>query len=144
MKRFTLVVALVLLFAACGDDATSSTTTTAEISDPFGPPFGLSATAQDFEFIPTSWTVPSGALLVVDFDNQGTVEHTFVVIKDRIVIESLADLDDSLIFRELEAGPGETASDTFQAPDVPGSYQVICTVPGHLEAGMTAELIVEN
>lgn len=140
MKRLTLLVALVLVFAGCGDDATSATTTTVEVSDPVG----VMAKAQDFEFIPTSWTVPSGALLVVDFENQGTVEHTFVVIKDRIVIESLADLDDSLIFRELEAGPGETTSDTFQAPEVPGSYQVICTVPGHLELGMTAELIVEK
>ena len=48
-----------------------------------------------------------------------------------------------LVFRELRAGPGERTSDTFLAPSQPGTYQVICKVPGHLEAGMEGELIVE-
>lgn len=136
-----MVIALAVLIGACGD---TTTTTTVEINDPFGPPLGVAAAARDFEFIPDSWTVPTSALLVLDFANEGTVEHTFAVIKDEVVVDSSADFDDSLVFRELRAAPGETASDTFLAPAKPGSYQVICSIPGHLEAGMTAELIVER
>jgi uncharacterized cupredoxin-like copper-binding protein len=140
-RRISILVVLVLLTGACGGATT--TTTTIEISDPSGPPYGLTAAARDFEFIPDSWTVPSGALLVVDFDNEGALDHLFVVIKDRLVVDSSAGFDDSLVFRELRAAPGESVSDTFMAPTVPGSYQVVCTIPGHIEAGMIAELIVE-
>lgn len=135
-------VALAALAAACGDDA--ATTTTVEVLDPFGPPFGAEAAARDFEFSPSSWKVPAGALLVLDFENEGTVEHFLVVIKDHVVVDTTADLDSSLILAELRAGPGERDSATFPAPGEPGSYQVICRVPGHIEAGMTAELIVER
>jgi plastocyanin len=145
-RRLSVIIAVGALMGACGDTTTTTaaTTTTLEISDPFGPPFGVEGAAREFEFIPDSWTVPSNALLVLDFENQGTVEHFFVVIKDRVVLDSSADFDDSLVFRELRAGPGETASDTFLAPAELGAYQVICRVPGHLEAGMTARLIVER
>jgi len=138
--RVSGLVALVVVVGACSG---TTTTTTGEISDPFGPPFGVEAAARDFEFIPSSWTVPSNALLVVDFENEGTVEHFFAIIEGPHV-DSAADLDRSLIFRELGVGPGATTSDTFLAPTEPGSYQVICTVAGHLEAGMTAKLIVEG
>lgn len=37
-------------------------------------------------------------------------------------------------------GPGETETITFTAPQKPGSYQYICTFPGHLAAGMTGTL----
>ena len=133
------LISLVLVAVACGGTTTS---TTAEIVDPFGPPFGMEAAARDFEFVPAGWTVPANALLVLDFENRGAVEHFFAIIEGP-AIDSVADLDASLIFRELRAGPGETTSDTFLAPTELGRYQVICTVPGHLEAGMTAELIVE-
>lgn len=66
-----------------------------------------------------------------------------MVIADRAVVESATGLDDAQVYRTLRAGAGEKASDTFLAPAVAGSYQVICTVPGHLEAGMTAVLTVE-
>ena len=130
-----------VLVGACGD---SSTNTTGEIADRSGPPFGVAAAAREFEFIPDSWTVPSSALLVLDFDNQGTVEHFLVVIADRAVVPSAAGLDDAQVYRSLRAPAGERASDTFLAPAVAGSYQVICIVPGHLEAGMTAVLTVED
>jgi len=140
-RRIAVLIVLAVLVGACGDSA--STTTTVEIIDPFGPPFGLTVAARDFEFIPDSWTVPSAALLVVDFDIEGTVDHLFVVIKDGLVVDDSAGFDDSLVFRELRAAPGESVSDTFMAPTVPGLYQVVCTIPGHIEAGMIAELIVE-
>jgi uncharacterized cupredoxin-like copper-binding protein len=37
---------------------------------------------------------------------------------------------------------GETSVIKF-TPTEPGTYQIICSVPGHKEAGMTGELIVK-
>ncbi|MFM8876138.1 MAG: plastocyanin/azurin family copper-binding protein, partial [Anaerolineae bacterium] len=36
----------------------------------------------------------------------------------------------------------ETSTLTF-TPSEPGTYKIICSVPGHLDAGMTGELIVK-
>ena len=38
---------------------------------------------------------------------------------------------------------GKTKSDTFTAPTEPGEYAVVCGIPGHIEKGMTATLIVK-
>lgn len=37
-------------------------------------------------------------------------------------------------------GPGESETITFTAPQKPGSYDYICTFPGHLAAGMAGVL----
>ncbi len=139
-RHFSALITIAVLTASCSG---TTTTTTTESSDSLGGPVGVAVTGLDFEFAPESWTVPAGALLVVDFDNQGTVEHVFAIMKEGVVATSSVNLDQSLVYRELRAAPGATTSDTFPAPSEPGSYQVICTVSGHLEIGMTAELIVE-
>lgn len=38
--------------------------------------------------------------------------------------------------------PGEERTVTFTAPNRPGEYQFICTVPGHLQLGMKGTLVV--
>ena len=40
------------------------------------------------------------------------------------------------------AGAGETVDVEFTAPAA-GKYQFICTFPGHFQAGMVGQLIVE-
>lgn len=37
-------------------------------------------------------------------------------------------------------GPGESETISFTAPQKPGSYQYLCTFPGHLAAGMVGVL----
>lgn len=41
------------------------------------------------------------------------------------------------------AGGGETVEITFNAPTKPGTYQYICTFPGHFLVGMKGDLIVK-
>jgi len=38
---------------------------------------------------------------------------------------------------------GASATVVFAAPTKPGEYEVVCGVAGHMEAGMTAKLIVQ-
>jgi len=60
------------------------------------------------------------------------------------VIPPFGDKDEDKILWELDAvQAGTTLSGTFTAPTEPGEYDVICGVPGHIELGMVATLIVK-
>ena len=41
------------------------------------------------------------------------------------------------------AGPGETVEVTFKVPSAPGTYEFICTFPGHYTLGMKGTLTVK-
>jgi azurin len=40
-------------------------------------------------------------------------------------------------------GPGESDTVTLTVPSTPGRFPFLCTFPGHMQAGMKGELIVE-
>ncbi|RYG55380.1 azurin, partial [bacterium] len=48
--------------------------------------------------------------------------------------------EDEVIVRTKILGPGESETLTFTAPSEPGSYEYICTFPGHFGAGMKGHL----
>jgi plastocyanin len=71
-------------------------------------------------------TVKAGAATIT-LKNGGLVEHDFTV--DALSIQ-------------VHADPGKTTSETYQGLQ-PGTYEVYCSVPGHQQAGMVGQLIVE-
>jgi uncharacterized cupredoxin-like copper-binding protein len=77
--------------------------------------------------------------------NNGSVEHEFAILKKgEHVTPPFGDKDEDKIFWELDGvEAGKTKSDTFTTPTEPGEYDVICGIPGHIEMGMTATLIVK-
>ncbi len=85
--------------------------------------------AKEFLFAPNKLSTTSGATTFV-VTNQGSIEHNFVVEDD--AKKKVAEI--AII------APGETAqvSATLQT----GTYAILCTLPGHKEAGMTASLHV--
>jgi len=131
-KRLTgtiLVLALSLILAACGG---SKKTT-------------LNATATDTGYDSPTYTVPAGAEVTLNLTNKGAIEHEFAVLKKgEHVTPPFGEKDEGKIFWELDGvAAGTTASGTFTAPTEPGEYDVICGIPGHIELGMTATLIVK-
>ena len=52
------------------------------------------------------------------------------------------DNDQAQVFTETKIAPGESGTHSFTAPSEAGTYQVVCSIPGHLEAGMVAQLTV--
>lgn len=143
MRRVPLLLtALVaaLLLASCGDDAPSTTTE-------------LSVTGTDeLAFEPDAFAVPVGTEVTVEFTAEDAVEHDLVVEgaamagmtgeeghgEDEEEDDHATDESDLHV---AHADAGETATATFTI-DEAGTYEVFCTVPGHREAGMVAELTV--
>jgi plastocyanin len=125
------VSAALLVLSGCGDDDGSAASTSIE------------ATASEFQFEPDSWTVPAGEEFTIDFENDGAVEHEWAVIKLGEDLEAEADFAEEKVLFEVEAIPaGESTSQQFTVEE-PGTYQVICAIETHFDAGMEGSLTVE-
>ena len=116
----------------------------------------LSLKATDFRFEPASMEVMAGQQVTVRMDNQGTLEHDFVI--QEIPVEKTAaesepevgataghTMDGMEIEPAVHMGAmaGLSSSVTF-VPTKPGTYEYFCAVPGHKEAGMVGTLIVQE
>jgi uncharacterized cupredoxin-like copper-binding protein len=131
MKKILVVAMLVfaLMLTACG--ASNKIT--------------LNVTATDKGYDSSSYTVPAGAQVTLNMTNNGVVEHEFAILKlGQHVTPPFGEKDEDKILWELDGvEAGKTKSDTFTAPTEPGTYDVICGVPGHIELGMITTLIVK-
>ncbi|RIL07215.1 MAG: hypothetical protein DCC71_03710 [Proteobacteria bacterium] len=84
-----------------------------------------------FRFEPTNLTIEAGIPTRIELGNAGAAEHSLVVKTP----------DGTQDWVHLHAAGGATASDTFRL-DQPGTYSVLCTIPGHMEGGMVGQLVV--
>jgi len=123
---------MALILSACGSDAVTSET----------PSESLEVTARDFSFEPNSWTVLADTEFDVTMINEGFNLHEWTVLPvgERITTEAEFDIDDIALNLD-DVGAGESVTRTFML-DAPGTYQVICKINGHFDAGMEGELTV--
>lgn len=132
-----LVAVAALLVAGCGDDDDSSSADSGSASGE------IDATATDFEFDPASWTVNAGEEFTIDFTNDGNVDHEWAVIKLDDDLDSEADFTEDKVLFEVEAiDAGTSTSEAFTVEEA-GTYQVICAIDTHFDAGMEGSLVVE-
>jgi plastocyanin len=89
----------------------------------------VTVVASDFQFQPVAVAVPPSTRVRLTFVNDGREFHD-------LVVEGLPDV-------HANARPGQRVAITFTTP-ASGNYQVICSVPGHATAGMTATMKVES
>ncbi|GBD08936.1 Auracyanin-A [Candidatus Thermoflexus japonica] len=95
---------------------------------------GLTVEMGDLYFKPNTLTVKPGQTLQITLDNRGSLEHNFV----------LYDADGKTVLFEKDAvQPGQKVNVSLKAPEKPGTYQYVCTVPGHKEGGMVGTLTVQ-
>ena len=133
MKKilFVLVLAISLILTGCGGSSAGKPKTT------------LDVTMTDFQFSPNQFTVPAGQEITLNVSNNGAVVHNFVIMKQgQSAGTEFTDEDKPNVYWEVEIQPGGSANTSFTAPTEPGEYEVVCRTPGHLQAGMTAKLIV--
>lgn len=104
----------------CGDAAPAS---------PAASPATVAVTASEWRFQPSRLSVRAGEVVTLSVTNAGAHLHT-------LTVPALG----------IDTGPLEpraTRDLTFDTPADRGQYDVICTFPGHEEAGMIGSLIVE-
>lgn len=124
--RWGPLALIVLVLVAC---EAGRSATTIEIS------------VDEYAFYPATVTVPADSVVTVELASRDFVLHTWTLLSSGEAITSAVDLEEGRILTSVEI-PGEaTARTSFDSPS-PGSYQIICTVPGHVEEGMTATLVV--
>ena len=123
-----LVLVLSLALTACGGNRVT-----------------LNVSATDSGYDSKVYTVPAGANVTLNMTNNGAVAHEFAILKSgQHVTPPFGEKDEDKILWELDGvDPNTTKSDTFTAPTQPGEYDVICGIPGHIEQGMTATLVVK-
>ncbi|MCK6582387.1 MAG: cupredoxin domain-containing protein [Anaerolineales bacterium] len=134
IKKVLPVFLAVLLSACAGGQSVSKVT----------------VTMSEFAFEPASITVTAGQPVEITLANDGAIEHDFAIevipAKDVSTEGSMSGHDSSDQHAEFDlhtaTGSGETSVLRF-TPTQPGTYKIICSVPGHLDAGMTGELIVK-
>ena len=108
-----------------------------------GPSTQLKVELNDFAITPDQLAVPAGSEIQIRIANKGMVVHNFYIMKYGVDVGMEFDDEDiSSAFWETEVQPDDMATFNFTAPDQPGVYQIVCGVPGHLQAGMLGTLEV--
>jgi uncharacterized cupredoxin-like copper-binding protein len=118
MRIALLALAAPLLFAGCGGAA--------------GPPAGsIKVTMTDFRFSPDQIAAKSGSTTFY-IVNEGHSSHDFTILQ--------ADGSGGHVAQSELIQPGGSATLTVKL--APGQYPVICSQPGHAQAGMEARISV--
>lgn len=111
-----------------GHDEHHDETTTSELGNP---DIVLEAHAgmpdRDLQLHPTPLQVPLGSVVEIRVENQGQTPHTFTIHE--------FDADTGTM------DPGEERTIKFRADKV-GSFEIMCDVAGHYQAGMKATIEV--
>lgn len=103
----------------------------------------LSFTMTDFAFHPNEFNVEAGTEITIRVTHDGTMEHNFIVMKYGTDAGEVFDETDKVnVFWEVDLQPGDSKTIRFTAPEQPGTYQIICGMPGHLQSGMIGRMIV--
>ena len=131
LNGYLVVIVLSLVLTACGTGGNNASTS-------------INVTMTDFQYTPNTFTVPVGQEISFTATNNGGVEHSFVIMKlGTDITTGFSDKDQANVYCEETAIPtGQTVTATFTAPSEPGTYQIVCAVQGHFEAGMIAKLVV--
>jgi uncharacterized cupredoxin-like copper-binding protein len=98
---------------------------------------------EEYSLVPEPAEVAAGA---VSFEvvNEGTIEHEMVVVKTDKGAANLAtdgEADETGAVDEIVLGAGESGD--LKVDLEPGTYALVCNLPGHYEEGMYADFTVK-
>lgn len=93
-------------------------------------PVAVQVKAGELYFEPKTVKAPAGEVTFTVV-NEGAIEHNFLI----------RDAGGATLAEIAVIAPG--ATETVTARLAPGTYRIVCTFPGHTEAGMVGTLAVE-
>lgn len=125
-SAWTMSVLALTLVAALGGCVSRPSTTR---ESPSGSAPAVGVVMREFEFEPRPLVAKAGRVRF-QLMNRGSVEHDFAIPTAQAHEEHERHL----------LKPGETR--TVEIDLAPGTYEVVCTVPGHKEAGMVVTIEV--
>ena len=143
MAMVAMVALAIFGLAACGDTNTAQPTPvtgeaveTPVVSQPQQPTFvpkergnSVQITLREWAIVPNNLGIPPGEVEVTVV-NEGDQPHNLTILQGETEIARTPD------FTKTE-GPK-----TLDLDLAPGTYRMICSIPGHPEAGMTGTLTV--
>ncbi|WP_095533222.1 azurin [Jiulongibacter sediminis] len=169
MKKLMITLAAVAVLSSCSSSSEENTETlestenaVAEVAEPAAPAkqeVTVELESNDMmKFNKTEIFVPAGSTVTLNLTHTGKMEkavmgHNFVLLAKGTDIPAFVSTaiaakendyipeSDAIIAHTGLIGGGESTSVTFEAP-APGTYQFICSFPGHYGA-MKGEFIVE-
>ena len=100
----------------------------------------------EFSFTPKDIVLEAGQPYILEVVNTGTVKHEFTAGDFfRSVATRKAETAESEVkvpfFTEIEVFAGKSA-ELYLIPLLPGTYELVCEIEGHLEAGMFGAITV--
>lgn len=110
---------------ADGEGRTAGEEDAGAAASPFPDAPTVHVTMHEFGFEPSTIEIEAGTPTNITVENTGSAFHDFTVPELDFMIDA-------------EAGQTVTGGITVEQP---GQYEVVCTVPGHEAAGMTATLV---
>ena len=119
----SVLIVFIALAGACSSDSSSNVVQPNQLTITSG------VDGAEFAFDPATIEVGVSETIKIVFDNKGTIAHDFEIPDLEVVIAT--------------TNAGNTGEVTLVAPSVPGTYDFICSIPGHKEAGMVGKLIVK-
>ncbi len=135
-----LIVAALLLAGCGGESAPEPQTISVTMNDIY---YG---DTNDNQANPPVWTVPASAEVSLTLTNAGALQHNWAIVRlgeePPVPFDAVANAN-ILLYDPGVVEPGETRTVTFNAPDAPGEYIVICTVAGHYPL-MQGRLVVQG
>lgn len=141
MKKLYLLLILALIIgvlAACGGGGGGNGDTGAGEAEAVTLEF---SGFDEFRYDPDSVSVAAGAPVTVTFNNEGVLEHNWLLISSRTDPTAATEADAIAGATSGVQPAGESETFSFTAPP-PGTYQYVCTVPGHAAGGMVGEFTV--
>ena len=148
MRRLSLliVVGLALVVGGCGgdDDETTTGSGTTDTVEAEKQATTLPISMTEFKFTPANPELARGKLEITA-TNKGKTAHTLVLLKTDADPSKLPKRGDNVSEKNSIGEipplvPGESAAHTFDLK--PGTYVMVCNVPGHYDAGMYGTLTV--
>jgi len=134
MRRFNLQILFILLLL-------STTFTSCIANNPITYSRTIEVTITDENYSPNSWTVPSGEMIIIDVQNNGSSDHNWSLIGWPVSTPFDKDDLEKIVF-QAHVKPAESKQFSFTSPNGPGEYEIVSIIDNRIEDGFLGKLIV--